>query len=67
MGFRTGEASRRKAINENAEPFRRFDVRDRVPPITAFAAGCINGFGPSSAFLAREAEGHLLCGWLWIA
>lgn len=67
MGFRTGEALRRKVINENANPFRRFDARDRVSLITAFAAGQINGFGPFSAFLAREAEGHSLFGWPWIA
>lgn len=43
MGFRTGGALRQKAITENTEPFRRFDVRGRVsPPITAFAAGQIN-------------------------
>lgn len=38
MGFRTGEALRRKVINENADPFRRFDARGRVSLITAFAA-----------------------------
>lgn len=62
MGFRTGEALRQKAITENAEPFRRFDVRDRVSLIRAFAAGQINGFGPPSGFLTREAEGHSPCG-----
>lgn len=67
MDFHTGEALRRKAINENAESFHRFDARDRVSLITAFAAGQINGFGPFSALLAREAEGHSLCGWPWIA
>ena len=67
MGFRAGEALRQKAINENADSFRRFDARDCVSLITAFAAGQINGFGPFSAFLAREAEGHSLCGWPWIA
>ena len=48
MGFHTGEALRQKAINENADPFRRFDVRDRVSLITAFAVGQINGFSPFS-------------------
>lgn len=62
MGFRTGEALRQKVINENANPFRRFDARDRVSLITAFATGQINGFCPFFAFLAREAEGHSLCG-----
>lgn len=36
MDFHTGEALRRKAINENAESFHRFDARDCIP-ITAFA------------------------------
>ena len=59
MGFRIGEALRQKAINESVGSFCRFDARDRIL-ITAFAAGQINGFIPSSAFLAREAKGHLL-------
>ena len=67
MGFHTGEALRQKAINENADPLRRFDVRDCVSLITAFAVGQVNGFGPFFAFLTREAEGHSLCGWSWIA
>ena len=56
MGFRTGEALRQKVINENANPFRRFDARDRVSLITAFAAGQINGFGPFSAFWRERLE-----------
>ena len=49
MDFRTGEALRRKAINENAKSFHCFDMGDCIP-ITAFATGQFNGFGPSAAF-----------------